>query len=176
MGVSFELSAAPGAGDSFGIKVDTHQTQNVLDTISKLRAALSTPQDGDATARQNFLASLDSAVGNVSSAINQVSSSVSSIGGRGQALDVQAETNEALGTENAKTQSSIRESDPAEVMVRLQMQTNMLQGGRAFAGQLHLITRPAFSSMRRHPQVRRIFFKGHQRESTAPCQYRHSCV
>ncbi|QKL01325.1 flagellar hook-associated protein 3 [Pseudomonas sp. NY5710] len=127
MGVSFELSAAPGAGDSFGIKVDTHQTQNVLDTISKLRAALSTPQDGDATARQNFLASLGSAVGNVSSAINQVSSSVSSIGGRGQALDVQAETNEALGTENAKTQSSIRESDPAEVMLRLQMQTNMLQ-------------------------------------------------
>lgn len=127
MGVSFELSGAPNAGDSFGVKVDTHQNQNMLDTISKLRTALTTPQDNDPAARQNFLASLDSAIGNVASAINQVSSSVSAIGGRGQALDVQAETNEALSTENLKTQSSIRESDPAEVMLRLQMQTNMLQ-------------------------------------------------
>ncbi|WP_060500744.1 flagellar hook-associated protein 3 [Pseudomonas sp. NBRC 111133] len=126
-GVSFELSGPPSAGDSFGVKVDTHQTQNVLDTISKLRTALSTPVDSDPVARQNFLASLDSAMGNVSSAINQVSSSISAIGGRGQALDVQAETNEALSAENTKTQSSIRESDPAEVMLRLNMQSNMLQ-------------------------------------------------
>ncbi|RII78722.1 flagellar hook-associated protein 3 [Pseudomonas monteilii] len=126
-GVSFELSGTPSAGDSFGVKVDTHQTQNMLDTISKLRTALSTPVDNDPVARQNFQASLDSAIGNVASAISQVSSSVSAIGGRGQALDVQAETNEALSTENTKTQSSIRESDPAEVMLRLQMQSNMLQ-------------------------------------------------
>ncbi|MFJ4430037.1 flagellar hook-associated protein 3 [Pseudomonas sp. NPDC089395] len=126
-GVSFELSGAPNAGDTFAVKVDTHQTQNVLDTISKLRTALTAPVDGDQAARQNLLASLDSAVGNIGSAINQVSSSVSAVGGRGQALDVQTETNEALSTENAKTQSSIRESDPAEVMLRLQMQTNMLQ-------------------------------------------------
>lgn len=56
-----------------------------------------------------------------------MTSSIASIGGRGQALDVQAETNSALGAENTKTQSSIRESDPAEVMIRLTMQTNMLQ-------------------------------------------------
>ncbi|MBF8722110.1 flagellar hook-associated protein 3 [Pseudomonas guariconensis] len=126
-GVSFELSGTPNAGDSFGVKVDTHQTQNILDTIGQLRKALTTPQDHDPVARQHFLASLDAAIGNVGSAINQVSSSVSSIGGRGQALDVQAETNEALSTENKKTQSSIRESDPAEVMLRLEMQKNMLQ-------------------------------------------------
>ncbi|WP_337157142.1 flagellar hook-associated protein 3 [Pseudomonas putida] len=126
-GVDFELSGTPNAGDSFAVKVDTHQTQNVLETIGQLRKALSTPQDGDPVARQNFLASLDSAIGNIASATNQVSSSISSIGGRGQALDVQAETNEALSTENKKTQSSIRESDPAEVMLRLEMQKNMLQ-------------------------------------------------
>lgn len=127
MGVEFTLSDTPSAGDSFGIKVDTHQTQNVLDTISQLRAALATPVDNDPAARQSFLASLDSAIGNIASATNQVSSSISSIGGRGQAIDVQVETNEALSGENAKTQSSIRESDPAEVMIRLQMQSNMLQ-------------------------------------------------
>lgn len=126
-GVTFELSTAPDAGDSFAIKADTHQTQNILDTIGQLRKALSTPVDSDPVAKKNFLASLDSAIGNIASATNQVSSSISAIGGRGQALDVQAETNEALSTENIKTQSSIRESDPAEVMLRLQMQTNMLQ-------------------------------------------------
>ncbi|ANY88713.1 flagellar hook-associated protein 3 [Pseudomonas putida] len=126
-GVDFELSGTPNAGDSFAVKVDTHQTQNVLDTIGQLRKALSTPQDKDPVARQNFLASLDSAIGNIASATNQVTSSIASIGGRGQALDVQAETNEALSTENKKTQSSIRESDPAEVMLRLEMQKNMLQ-------------------------------------------------
>ncbi|MDF0731924.1 flagellar hook-associated protein 3 [Pseudomonas entomophila] len=126
-GVSFQLSGAPNAGDSFAIKVDTHQTQNILDTIGQLRAALSSPVDNDPQAKQNFQAALDSAIGNIRSATNQVSSSISSIGGRGAALDVQAETNEALGTENTKTQSSIRESDPATVMLRLQMQTNMLQ-------------------------------------------------
>ncbi|MNR46372.1 flagellar hook-associated protein FlgL [compost metagenome] len=88
---------------------------------------MNTPLDGDPVARQNFLASLDSAIGNVASGINQVSSSISAIGGRGQSLDVQAETNEALSAENTKTQSSIRESDPAEVMLRLNMQSNMLQ-------------------------------------------------
>ena len=127
MGDTFELSGAPGAGDTYGIKANTHQTQNVLDTVSKLRAALSTPVDSDPEAQKNFLASLDSAIGNIASAINQVSSSVSAIGGRGQALDIQAETNEALSTENEKTQGSIRNSDPAEVMLRLQMQSNMLQ-------------------------------------------------
>jgi len=127
MGVQFDLSGAPNAGDSFAVKVDTHQTQNILDTIGQLRAALNTPVDGDPAARQNFKAALDSAIGNIASASNQVTASIASIGGRGQALDVQAETNSALSAENTKTQSSIRESDPAEVMIRLTMQTNMLQ-------------------------------------------------
>ncbi|HKS11869.1 MAG TPA: flagellar hook-associated protein 3 [Pseudomonas sp.] len=129
-GVSFELSGAPNAakaGDSYAIKVNTHQTQNILDTIGQLRTTLTTPVGDDAASRQSFQASLDSAMGNVFSAINQVSASVSSIGGRGQALDVQAETNEAVSAENTKTQSSIRDTDSVEVLVRLQMQTNMLQ-------------------------------------------------
>lgn len=126
-GVSFELSDTPASGDQFAIKVDTHQNQNVLDTISQLRTALNTPVDHDAASRREFLASLDSAIGNIASATDQVTTSLASIGGRGQALDVQTETNVALSTENSKTQSSIRESDPAEVMLRLQMQNNMLQ-------------------------------------------------
>ncbi len=125
-GVSFQVAGTPAAADQFMVKVDTHQTQNVLDTIGQLRKALSVPMDKDPAARQTFLASLDAAVGNIANASNQVGASIASIGGRGQALDVQTETNEALSIENTKTQSSIRESDPAEVMLRLQMQSNML--------------------------------------------------
>jgi flagellar hook-associated protein 3 FlgL len=124
--VSFQVAGTPAAADQFMVKVDTHQTQNVLDTIGQLRKALTTPMDNDPAARQTFLASLDAAVGNIANASNQVGASIASIGGRGQALDVQTETNEALSIENTKTQSSIRESDPAEVMLRLQMQSNML--------------------------------------------------
>ncbi|MBV4533605.1 flagellar hook-associated protein 3 [Pseudomonas sp. SWRI107] len=127
MGVQIDLSGPAAPGDSYAIKVDTHQTQNILNTVSKLRSALKTPIDSDPVAKQNFKASLDSAIGNVSSGINQVSSSISAIGGRGQALDIQAETNEALGNENTLTQKSLRETDQVEAMLRLQMQTNMLQ-------------------------------------------------
>ncbi|MCE6984873.1 flagellar biosynthesis protein FlgL, partial [Pseudomonas frederiksbergensis] len=56
--------------------------------------------------------------------------SISSIGGRGAALDVQAETNEALQSANTITQSSIREADPAEVLIRLNLQQNMLQASQ----------------------------------------------
>ncbi|MGE1081052.1 flagellar hook-associated protein 3 [Pseudomonas shirazensis] len=126
-GVDFTLAGSPVAGDSFAVKVDTHQNQNILDTIGKLRTALSTPVDGNQVARQNFIASLDSAVSNIASASNQLGASISSIGGRGHALDVQAETNQAISAQNTITQTSIRESDPVEVLVRLTMQTNMLQ-------------------------------------------------
>jgi len=125
-GVSFKVAGTPQSDDQFVVKADTHQTQNVLDTISQLRTALTTPMDNDPVARQTFLGSLDAAIGNIANASNQVGASIASIGGRGQALDVQAETNEALSIENTKTQSSIRESDPADVMLRLQMQSNML--------------------------------------------------
>ena len=51
-------------------------------------------------------------------------------GGRGAALDVQAETNEALQSANTITQSSIRNADPAEVLIRLNLQQNMLQASQ----------------------------------------------
>ncbi len=129
-GVSFTLSGTPGADDKFNVAVNSHETQNVLDTVSQLRSALNTPTNGDPIAMQKLQASLASGNANLASGIDQMSSALSSVGGRGSALDTQVDTNQSLSLANTQTQSSIRDSDPAEVLTRLTLQQTMLQASQ----------------------------------------------
>ncbi|MNJ23853.1 Flagellar hook-associated protein 3 [compost metagenome] len=132
-GVEFDFTGAPNApkgGDQFSVKVDSHQTQNILDTISQFRKALQMPVDTDLGSKQKYQAALDSAIANLESGANKITEAISSIGARGAALDVQAETNESLKIANTKTQSSIRDADPAEVLIRLNLQQTMLQASQ----------------------------------------------
>ncbi|MGV8886552.1 MAG: flagellar hook-associated protein 3 [Pseudomonas sp.] len=129
-GVSFTLSGTPGANDQFSVAVNTHGTQNILDTVSQLKTALNTPTNGDPVATQKLQASLAAGLGNLASGTDQLSSALSSVGGRGQALATQSDTNQSLTLANAQTQSSIRDSDPAEVMTRLTLQQTMLQASQ----------------------------------------------
>jgi flagellar hook-associated protein 3 FlgL len=73
---------------------------------------------------------MDSGLANLDSANNQLGSAISSIGARGQSLDDQTTTNQSLTLANTATQSSIRDSDPAEVMTRLTLQQTMLQAAQ----------------------------------------------
>ncbi|MDD0974553.1 flagellar hook-associated protein 3 [Pseudomonas fontis] len=130
---TFDNNAATNpmkAGDQYAIKVDAHQTQNILDSVSEFRKALAMPVDNDQASRQKYLAALDSAIGNLESGANKVAEAISSIGARGAALDVQAETNESLKMANTITQSSIRDADPAEVLTRLSLQKTMLEASQ----------------------------------------------
>lgn len=129
-GVSFNLTGTPAANDQFSIAVNTHETQNILDTVSQLKTALNTPTNGDPIATQKLQASLASGIANLASGTDQLSSALSSVGGRGAALDTQSDTNQSLKLANAQTQSSIRDSDPAEVMTRLTLQQTMLQASQ----------------------------------------------
>ena len=130
-GVTFALGGGtPAAGDQFLIQSNNHQTQNVLDTLGQMMTALNTPIDGDPVAKQNFLGAMEAGLGNIDSAANQIGSAITSIGARGQALDNQTATNESLGLANTQSQSSIRDSDPAEVMTRLTLQQTMLQAAQ----------------------------------------------
>lgn len=129
-GVQFTFSAAPNATDQYTVQVNKHQTQNILDTVSQLRQALEKPIDGSAAASQQLRADLDAAIANISSGQNQLAYTVTSIGARGKALDLQETANESLSIANASTQSSIRDSDPAEVMTRLTLQQTMLQASQ----------------------------------------------
>jgi flagellar hook-associated protein 3 FlgL len=143
-GVSFTLNGAPAANDQFSISVNTHETQNILDTINQLRNALSQPVDGNAIAGQKLNAALASGIGNLASGTDQLTSALSSVGGRGQSLDTQSDTNQSFVLANSQTQSAIRDSDPAEVMTRLTLQQTMLQASQlAFSkiGQLGLFNK-----------------------------------
>lgn len=131
-GVAFTLSGAPTmtAGDQFSVVVNTHQTQNVLDTVSQLKTALSTPTNNDPVAIQKLNAAVTSGVGNLVSGIDQLTSGISSVGGRGASLTTQTEINQSLVLANTQTQGSIRDSDPATVMTRLTLQQTMLQASQ----------------------------------------------
>ncbi|MGN8274086.1 flagellar hook-associated protein 3 [Pseudomonas sp. SMV71] len=129
-GVSFTLNGAPATNDQFNIAVNTHETQNILDTVNQLRSALETPVDGNNIAGQKLNAALASAMGNLASGTDQLTSALSSVGGRGQSLDTQSDTNQSFVLANSQTQSAIRDSDPAEVMTRLTLQQTMLQASQ----------------------------------------------
>lgn len=130
-GVTFTLGGgAPAANDQFAIQSNDHQTQNVLDTLGKMINAMNMPVDGNTNAKQQFQAAMDSGLANLESASNQLGSAITSIGARGQSLDDQSTTNQSLGLANTSTQSSIRDSDAAEVMTRLTLQQTMLQAAQ----------------------------------------------
>ncbi|MBV4466677.1 flagellar hook-associated protein 3 [Pseudomonas sp. SWRI79] len=129
-GVSFTLAGTPGAGDQFSVAVNTHQTQNILDTVSQLKTALSTPTNNDPIITQKMNAAVTAGIGNLSSGMDQLASSISSVGGRGASLVTQTDINQSLALANTQTQSAIRDSDPAEVMTRLTLQQTMLQASQ----------------------------------------------
>jgi flagellar hook-associated protein 3 FlgL len=131
-GVSFTLSGPPGpsANDQFSVAVNTHETQSILDTVSQLKSALNTPTNNNPVLIQQQLAAVSSGIANLASGNDQLSSALSSVGGRGSALDTQVAINQSLSTANTQTQSSIRDSDPAEVMTRLTLQQTMLQASQ----------------------------------------------
>ncbi|HEF4762139.1 TPA: flagellar hook-associated protein 3 [Pseudomonas putida] len=136
-GVSFTLGGTPptpAAGDQFDIAVNTHQTQNVLDTISQLRAALDAPTDGKPAAQRFLSDTIASSLANLNNAKNQVDLARGAIGARGNVMDMQSEQNTSTGLINESTTSGIRDADPAEVLTRLTLQQTMLQAAQlAFA-------------------------------------------
>ncbi|PNB77167.1 flagellar biosynthesis protein FlgL, partial [Pseudomonas sp. FW305-BF6] len=114
----------------FSVAVNTHQTQNILDTVSQLKTALSTPTNNNPIAIQQMNAAVTAGIGNLSSGMDQLASGISSVGGRGASLDTQTDINQSLALANTQTQSAIRDSDPAEVMTRLTLQQTMLQASQ----------------------------------------------
>jgi len=136
-GVSFTLGGTPptpAAGDQFDIAVNTHQTQNVLDTISQLRSALETPTQGNPTAQRFLEDTVASSLANLNNAKNQVDLARGAIGARGNVMDMQTEQNTSTGLINESTGNAIKNSDPAEVLTRLTLQQTMLQAAQlAFA-------------------------------------------
>lgn len=129
-GVSFTVAGTPGAGDQFSVSVNTHKTQNILDTVSQLKTALATPTNNNPVAIQKMNAAVTAGIGNLTSGIDQLAIGVSSVGGRGASLVTQTDINQSMVLANTQTQGAIRDSDAAEVMTRLTLQQTMLQASQ----------------------------------------------
>lgn len=129
-GVSFDLSGTPANGDTFQVSVDTHRTQNVLNSLADLRSLLDGNIDGDTSARQNLTSAIAQTLGNLKNATEQVTTVVSDVGARQNTLDAQTQQISTVSLNNTSTQSSIRDTDPAEVLTRLTLQQTKLQAAQ----------------------------------------------
>lgn len=131
-GVVFEFSTtpAPQPGDQFVIDTSTHQSKNVLNTLSDLISALSTPIDGNQLATQQFGAALTSGLNNLANGIEQASTARSTIGAQQEAAIAQNTTNELIRGNNVVESQSYTKSDAFEAASRLTLEKTMLDASQ----------------------------------------------
>lgn len=129
-GVSFTFNGAMNPGDQFDVSVNTHQTQNVLDTVSQLRQALEIPTAGNPAAQRNLDSVVASSIANLGNAKNQVDLTRGAIGARGNVMDMQRAQIQSNTLINKTTQGLVGDTDPAEVLTRLTLQQTMLQAAQ----------------------------------------------
>jgi flagellar hook-associated protein 3 FlgL len=125
-GIAFTVSGTPAVGDTFLVNGGTQQTQNVLNTLTSVITAMTTPADGNPLARQKLQGALDSALGNISSGTERVSNAISEGGARHATSVSQGVTNDLLQGNNTVEQGKIVDSNPVDAIGRLTMQQTML--------------------------------------------------
>lgn len=108
----------------------THQTENILNTLTAAIKALSTPADGNLVASQKLSASMTSALGNMSSSIEQASTARSNGGARQLAATAQGTTNDLLKGNNTVEQGTYVNADIVEATTRLTLQKTMLDASQ----------------------------------------------
>jgi len=135
-GVNFVVSGTPNPGDQFVVQSGTRQTENILNTLSSVIKALSTPTDGNLVASQNLDAALTSALGNLSSSMDQASTARSNGGARQNAAIAQGVTNDLLKGNNTVEQGTFVNADLVEATTRLTLQKTMLEASQQVFTQL----------------------------------------
>ncbi|WP_313548575.1 flagellar hook-associated protein 3 [Pseudomonas sp.] len=130
-GVHFEVSGTPVAGEQLTINPKSQNTQNILDTLSKLSSALKAPADGNVKVKYSFQDEVGAAISNIDNAMSNLDAVRSSIGARLNTIDALAIENESLNMTNKSTQSDIRDTDMAEASSKLILQQIMLEAAQA---------------------------------------------
>lgn len=145
-GVEFTMSGgAPADGDVYTVQSGTHQTENVLNTLSAAIKAMTTPSNGDITTSQAITAALTAALGNITNNI-ETASTARSVGGANQvAASAQGTTNDLLLGNNEVESGKIVNSDLVEATTRLTLQQTMLQASQMVFTQLSKLS--LFSQM-----------------------------
>ncbi|WP_407315839.1 flagellar hook-associated protein 3 [Pseudomonas sp. nanlin1] len=133
-GVTFDFTGTPADKDQYVVQVNSHKTQNVLDTLHQLSAALNVPVEGDRQGQLAQQAAIQAALGNITSANDRVEVTRGAIGGRGNMVDIQSAENTSMELNNKTVQSAIGDTDMASASIALTLQQTMLQASQlAFA-------------------------------------------
>jgi len=119
------------AGEQLTINPKSQNTQNILDTLSKLSSALKAPADGNVKVKYSFQDEVGAAISNIDNAMSNLDAVRSSIGARLNTIDALAIENESLNMTNKSTQSDIRDTDMAEASSKLILQQIMLEAAQA---------------------------------------------
>lgn len=135
-GVDFTIAGTPNDGDVFVLESGTHQTENVLNTLTAAINAISAKTDGSLVATQALNSALTSALGNITSSAEQVSTAISSGGSRQNAAIAQGTTNDMLLGNNEAESGAIVNSDQVEATTRLTLQQTMLTASQMVFTQL----------------------------------------
>lgn len=130
-GVNFTINGMPQDGDTFVVESNTHQSQNVLNTLSDIIKALSMPTDGDAVALQKLNGALTSALGNLSSGVEQASTARSAVGARQKSATDQGVTNDLAKGNNTVESDSFTQINDIEAATQLTLQKTMLDASQA---------------------------------------------
>ncbi|PRA69520.1 flagellar hook-associated protein 3 [Pseudomonas sp. MYb187] len=128
-GVTYELDGAPKAGDQFAVTANAHKTQNVLDTLGQLRAALDKPVTDNAS-EFALKQAVASGIANLASARERIDITRGSIGARGNSLEIQTQENTSLSLANKSTQSAIGNTDMSTAAIALTLQQAMLEASQ----------------------------------------------
>lgn len=133
-GVSVTLSGSPVAGDSFSVNRSVNQ--DVFTTVQNFVNALRAPSGGSVD-QARYLSQLNATIADLDQAENHISLVHSRLGGRLNALDDQASTNQALSDQLQATLSTIRDVDYAKVLTELQQQQSGLDAAYQVYAKAH---------------------------------------
>ncbi|SDI04907.1 flagellar hook-associated protein FlgL [Propionivibrio dicarboxylicus] len=131
-GISFAISGAPAAGDSFTVSPSTNQS--VFTTLKNLIDAYNTPVSGDATATATQRNAINIGMDNLDRVLENVSSVQASIGSRRAELTALSSTSSALQLHYQERISNLQDVDYAATISQFsQMQLQLQAAQSAFA-------------------------------------------
>jgi flagellar hook-associated protein 3 FlgL len=123
-GIRTSITGTPAAGDSFTIS--SGQYQDVFSIVQATSEALRAPGSSDVRA-----ANLAQALSDIDSATDNFLGSLTQIGGRLNAVESQAEDNEAFILATNGSLSALRDTDLAEAISQLSLEQTILDAAQA---------------------------------------------
>ncbi len=131
-GISFSISGAPAAGDTFTVAPSTNQS--VFATLRSLVNAFSTNTSGNAAATASFRNVYNSGLANLDGVLDNVIDVQASIGSRMNELDALSNVSESLDLQYQERLSNLEDLDyAAAISAFIQQQTQLEAAQSSFA-------------------------------------------